>query len=361
VCDDGNACTDDFCDEKSGCTAKNNTQKCDDGNACTTEDVCGNGACAGKGNSCDDGNACTEDLCNGADGSCINPASPSLDGTPCGSGSICSQSSCKSLTDVCEAPPKRALIPAGSYYDKYGALKTSKSYYISKSVISVAEYSKCVNDGECVKFPKLGLYKINGLYVTGNTKEKCACAPTVTGFLFEGCPTYVGPGCKSGSIKNCGTCRQVKAVNFFNRPKFPMQIFGTHIDSKGVEVFGATAEFIKQAQEEYCKRSGGTLATQEETSKALYGGCDVHTKDCKAQTAAAIVDSPLHDVCKSLKLTGKACMKKKDELALKGTTTPWEADGATTLPIGAIDAKSPYGLTFPAQGFRCVWKTPKGC
>ena len=60
-CDDDNICTDDSCDQDSGCLSTNNTVDCDDGNACTTADACLDGACgSGLALVCDD-----EDVCNG--------------------------------------------------------------------------------------------------------------------------------------------------------------------------------------------------------------------------------------------------------------------------------------------------------
>ncbi len=45
-CDDGNDCTDDSCNPKTGCVNKpDNSNKCEDGNACTPNDICFNGKC----------------------------------------------------------------------------------------------------------------------------------------------------------------------------------------------------------------------------------------------------------------------------------------------------------------------------
>jgi len=61
-CNDGDACTDDICDQATGkCVPVNNAAPCDDGNACTTGDTCSDGSCKGAAASCDDGNACTKD------------------------------------------------------------------------------------------------------------------------------------------------------------------------------------------------------------------------------------------------------------------------------------------------------------
>jgi len=69
-CDDHNPCTADTCDNSSGtpeCTydaADANGEPCDDGNTCTTGDFCADGQCLpGTPLGCDDGNPCSEDYC----------------------------------------------------------------------------------------------------------------------------------------------------------------------------------------------------------------------------------------------------------------------------------------------------------
>lgn len=47
--DDGNVCTDEVCNSKTGkCEEVYNEAQCDDGNSCTTEDKCSNGECKGR-------------------------------------------------------------------------------------------------------------------------------------------------------------------------------------------------------------------------------------------------------------------------------------------------------------------------
>ncbi|HOX41942.1 MAG TPA: hypothetical protein PK668_00005, partial [Myxococcota bacterium] len=46
-CDDGNVCTDDACDAGAGCANTDNTLDCDDANACTVGDTCQGGGCVG--------------------------------------------------------------------------------------------------------------------------------------------------------------------------------------------------------------------------------------------------------------------------------------------------------------------------
>jgi len=84
VCDDGNICTNDSCEEVvSACVFNPNTIPCDDGNACTINDACSNAVCTGVVSpdctacdfniDCNDGIQCTDDVCNPA-GFCENNA-----------------------------------------------------------------------------------------------------------------------------------------------------------------------------------------------------------------------------------------------------------------------------------------------
>ena len=72
-CDDGNACTNDVCNDVSGCasTPVANGGACNDGNPCTTSDVCQAGTCAGPALACAGPGLCEEQgVCNVATGVC---------------------------------------------------------------------------------------------------------------------------------------------------------------------------------------------------------------------------------------------------------------------------------------------------
>jgi len=72
-CDDGDACTADACDLTSHTCSHaplGPEQSCDDGDACTTGDRCADGTCAGVPLDCNDGAACTDDFCDG--GACVH-------------------------------------------------------------------------------------------------------------------------------------------------------------------------------------------------------------------------------------------------------------------------------------------------
>ena len=104
-CYDGNPCTDDECDEKTGCYYANNTLPCeDDANVCTAN-VCNGGTCgtlpANDGANCpDDGDACTADMC--GNGECTH--FPGNDGADCpDDGNLCTLDLCDG--GVCSHPP----------------------------------------------------------------------------------------------------------------------------------------------------------------------------------------------------------------------------------------------------------------
>ena len=98
-CEDGNPCTIDACTKASGTCAHTLVDgfACDDGSKCTVGDVCGKGACVGGANQgCDDGKACTADFCLPASG-CQHLAfvtGPCSDGKPCNGLESCTPGGC---------------------------------------------------------------------------------------------------------------------------------------------------------------------------------------------------------------------------------------------------------------------------
>jgi hypothetical protein len=85
VCNDGNSCTDDSCDQQLGCLYQANELACDDGNACTLNDMCSSGKCQSSvALECEDDDVCTTDKCTPEQG-CVH----SLNTAPCDDDSIC--------------------------------------------------------------------------------------------------------------------------------------------------------------------------------------------------------------------------------------------------------------------------------
>ncbi len=96
-CEDGNLCTENGCDKLLGCQAKFIAAACFDGDVCTENDACEAGKCkAGSSSKCDDGNACTTDTCDAKKGCAQTPA---LYGADCGGGKKCAVGLC--LPDDC--------------------------------------------------------------------------------------------------------------------------------------------------------------------------------------------------------------------------------------------------------------------
>jgi len=84
-CDDGNPCTVDSCDQAVGCknVPGNDGVTCDDANACTQGDVCRAGVCSGgTPPSCDDHDPCTIDFCGPGTAVCQHKSACD-DGNPC--------------------------------------------------------------------------------------------------------------------------------------------------------------------------------------------------------------------------------------------------------------------------------------
>jgi hypothetical protein len=104
VCDDGNPCTLDVCDDAEGCLYEDlNEGECLDGDACTIGDHCDSGTCIGQPIQCDDGDVCTEDLCDGL-GGCTTEFNTAGcdDGDPCTVNDTCSEGTCSGYTVDCE-------------------------------------------------------------------------------------------------------------------------------------------------------------------------------------------------------------------------------------------------------------------
>lgn len=103
-CDDGNPCTDDSCDPKSGCVHANNTVPCDDGNVCTTKDTCKDGVCVGGSLvDCDDKEQCTRDTCDPLKGCQYTP----LTGSWCTDGDECTENDTCTSDGKCQPGPQK--------------------------------------------------------------------------------------------------------------------------------------------------------------------------------------------------------------------------------------------------------------
>jgi len=154
VCDDGNLCTDDACDAKTGCTLTAKAfAPCSDGNPCTVDDVCDAGACkAGGPNACDDGDACTADSCQTGVGCAHLAVAP---GTVCGSNKQCVVGLCldnKACGDKLCALGETFTACAGDCPETNGACAADDS-----TCTAACTLQKCPKfaDG-CAKVPACG-------------------------------------------------------------------------------------------------------------------------------------------------------------------------------------------------------------
>ena len=142
-CEDGEPCTDDFCDpsnpgaDANGCVHQANNNACDDGLFCNGTDTCSAGSCSvhsgdpcANGTECADScneaanncfdlagapctpdtNTCTDDECNGS-GTCVHPTR--MDGDSCDDGNSCTDNdTCGGGT--CSGTPRQVNCDDGN-------------------------------------------------------------------------------------------------------------------------------------------------------------------------------------------------------------------------------------------------------
>lgn len=96
ACDDGEVCTEAFCDGDEGCAQASVPGPCDDGDLCTGPDQCAGGICGGAPASCDDGSPCTGLGCDPASGCTYGATTASCsDGSTCTVDDTCSGGTCQ--------------------------------------------------------------------------------------------------------------------------------------------------------------------------------------------------------------------------------------------------------------------------
>lgn len=115
-CDDGNACTDDACDQQDfTCSNTPNTQNiCDDNNLCTENDRCETGGtCTGDAVICLAPGECYNDgICDPLDGSCVDQ--PKQAGAACGDNNFCNGLESCDGTGICEPGTSPVLCDDGN-------------------------------------------------------------------------------------------------------------------------------------------------------------------------------------------------------------------------------------------------------
>ncbi len=102
VCEADSQCEVGACDPATGtCAASPEADgvACDDEEPCTSDDACAAGTCAGAPIVCDDGDACTDDVCDDVAGGCTY--TPMI----CDDGSLCTDDACDSAGEGCTSEP----------------------------------------------------------------------------------------------------------------------------------------------------------------------------------------------------------------------------------------------------------------
>ncbi len=202
LCDDGNPCTTDTCDPKSGCV---NTPlsgvDCNDGNVCTLADHCDAGQCVGTLINCDDGNPCTTDTC-APTGGCsygFNNASCD-DGDPCTAADACQLGKCAGVALPCDCQKDSDCVALEDGNVCNGTLVCDKSTIPNKCVVNPATVINCPGpagvNASCLKpscHPKSG---------------DCSFEPANNGLFCED-----GNACTAGSSCQAGVCSGGTAVN----------------------------------------------------------------------------------------------------------------------------------------------------
>lgn len=130
-CDDGNVCTNDSCDPVKGCVLVNNTLPCPDGDVCTLNETCGGGVCKSAALNCDDNNACTNDVCGSPTQGCVHQAV--ADTNLCAGGGICWSGTCcpgsGSITFDYSGGPKVWAVPVCAVWVEITAIGAWGGYY----------------------------------------------------------------------------------------------------------------------------------------------------------------------------------------------------------------------------------------
>jgi hypothetical protein len=115
-CDDGNACTRDACDPTIGCYhLAMDGVACDDLDTCTTGDECTGTVCRGAPQACDDGIACTTDFCD-RDAGCVHVIDPAC---TCSTRLDCDDGEPATCDCCCELP---GPAPSSCYNVNIGGL-----------------------------------------------------------------------------------------------------------------------------------------------------------------------------------------------------------------------------------------------
>jgi len=210
-CDDGNACTKDACDDKTGCSNKfNDGGACDDGNPCSEGAVCAAGKCkSGTLKKCDSGNACVDGKCNFKTGKCVfdevGDKTVCDDKNACTVLTVCTKGLCKGKPKDCDDGNKCT----DEVCDK------KKGCQVQNNVKACDDGDACTKDDTCLG----GKCKVNKVNCDDNnacTKDSCDSKATGSGTGGKGACKNVamtggcdadGNACTVGDVCEKGVCK----------------------------------------------------------------------------------------------------------------------------------------------------------
>ena len=200
-CDDGNTCSDDACDGKSGCVHVANHSPCSDGNACTLGDTCvQNGCVAGVQTACNDHNPCTNDVCDASTGACIFASNtlPCDDGNACSQGDVCAGGICGGAPVVCD---DKNLCTSDTCNPSTGCVNTPNSVACNDgNLCTIADVcGGGVCKGQAVD--PAALCNDNNPCTTDSCSPKLGCVAS-----FNSAPCDDGNGCTIGDTCSGGSC-----------------------------------------------------------------------------------------------------------------------------------------------------------
>ncbi len=222
-CSDGNVCTLNSCDTASGsCETKNAADNvvCNDANLCTQGDACKKGVCtSGPSLYCDDGNPCTNDSCDPKSGKCVNTANTATcdDGNDCTVSDVCAAGQCTSGKNTCECETDSQCAGKEDGNACNGTLfcdKTSNTCKVDSNTVVICDASK---NTACTTFacsPKSG--KCEGVAKpNGSACEADESVCTQGDVCSEGvCKPGKQTVCKDSNPCTTDACDPVKGCTF---------------------------------------------------------------------------------------------------------------------------------------------------
>ncbi|HIA04571.1 MAG TPA: hypothetical protein EYN66_22190 [Myxococcales bacterium] len=311
ACNDGNDCTTESCDLIKGCSsAPSDGNNCDDANKCTFGDTCNSGVCEGtpQGNccltadDCNDGNTCTTDLCDPAVGQCVHLMV--ADDTACNAdNSGCTVSDMCKLGTCVSGPP--VVCSGGSECIQTVCKSTGETTYLCNNILANADTlcddglyctagDHCDGLGQCMPGTSTVCNEPQGgcqLSLCNEAEKKCILISvddtTPCNADKSGCTqddTCLGGVCIPGPKPDCGsldngciqgTCKSLGS-NFFNC-------------SEGNTPKGVSCDDgIFCTENEFCDGLGGCGGgapkdcAKEINEACITGFCDEFASACKA-------------------------------------------------------------------------------